>query len=203
MNKLKEVVRADHTYYPEIERILKKIETEDFTPEGKNQLKASLEELYDTYNADSLENANQITVRLFNHDPSDWAAACDKLQRLCTVFGSILTPEEHTQIFNRFLQEDMPPIRRFAPYALGVAIWNYTIQLYLRENPENAAPRNVLRDAVYMLHTAYKNITFVSADKWHRKFVNEVPLFENIRGNFIFVDLTTMETIQAGFSKLL
>ena len=82
-------------------------------------------------------------------------------------------------------------------------MWNYTIQLYLRENPENAAPKDALRDAEYLHYTFYKDIAFVSGDKWHRKFVDEVPLFEGVRENFIFVDLTTKTTIQEGFSKLL
>ena len=118
-------------------------------------------------------------------------------------FDPILTQEERTQIFDRFLKEGIPPINRFAPYALGATIWNYTIQLLLRENSENAAPRNVLRDAEYMLYTYHNGITFVSGDKWHRKFVNEVPLFEGVRENFVFVDLTSKETIQEGFAKLL
>ena len=83
------------------------------------------------------------------------------------------------------------------------AIWTFTINLYLRENTENAAPKNVLRDAEYLLYTFFKVVTFVSSDKWHRKFVNEVPLFEGVREQFIFVDNTTKATIQEGFSKLL
>ena len=203
IKKLKEAMRSHQKYYPEIERILKEIETKDFRQEGKERLRVSTETFYDTYNADSLENANQIITRIFNHDSNDCGAAHEKLQRLCRVFRSILTQDERTQIFNRFLKEDMPHISRFAPYALGVAIWTYTIQLYLRENPKNTAPKDVLRDATYLLYTAYKDTAFVSADKWHRKFVDEVPLFEGVRENFIFVDLTTKVTIQEGFSKLL
>ncbi|MXW53487.1 MAG: hypothetical protein F4Z66_05790 [Gammaproteobacteria bacterium] len=48
-----------------------------------------------------------------------------------------------------------------------------------------------------MLYTYYKGITFVSGDKWHKKFVNEVPFFEGVLENFVFVDLTTKTTIQA------
>lgn len=203
ISKLKEVLSEHQVYYPEIEHILKKIETEGFPQEDKAHLRASIKTLFDTYNADTLENACQIATRTFNHDPSDLNAAHDKLQRLCTVFGPMLTSEERTQIFNRFLKEGMPPISRFAPYALGAAIWNYTIQLYLRENPENAAPRNVLRDAVYLLYTGYKEITFASGDKWHKKFINEVPLFEGCRESFTFVDLTTKATIKEGLSKIL
>ena len=203
INRLKELVRPSQTYDPEMDLILKKIETQVSTQEGKERLQAVIEILFDTYKADSLEKANQIATRTYNHDPSDRCAAHDKLQRLCTVFRSILTSEEHTLIFNRSLREGMPPISKFVPYALGVAIWNYTIQLYLRENPENAAPKGALRDAAYLLYTTYKDIAFVSGDKWHKKFVDEVPLFERFRENFIFVDLTTKATIQEGFSKLL
>ena len=206
VNRLKELVKPPQTYDPEADRILKKIETEGSTQEGKEHLQAAIEIAFDAYNVDSLDNVNQIAARTYNHGPSDWCAAHDKLQRLCTVFGFILTPEEHTRIFNRFLNEGMPPISRFAPYALGVAIWNYTIQFYLRELHEesgNPPPKNVLRDAEYLHYTFYKDIAFVSGDKWHKKFVDEVPLFKGVRENFTFVDLTTKTTIQEGVSKLL
>ena len=171
---------------------------EDFLSLGRN---TDIKTILDTYNADTLENAYQLAVRLFDHDPSDRGAAHEILQQLCGLFSP--TQEEHKQIFNRFLNEDMPPISRFAPYALNAVIWNYTIQLYLRENPKEPPPKDFLRDAEYLLYTYHKGITFVSGDKWHRKFVNEVPLFEGVRENFVFVDLTTKETIQEGFSKLL
>lgn len=204
VNRLKELVKPPQMYDPEMDQTLKKIKSQVFTQGGKERLQAAIETLFDTYyQADSLEKANQIAISTYNHDSGDWSTAHNRLQRLCTVFRLILTPEERTEIFNRFLKEGMPPISRFAPYALGVAIWNYTIQLYLRENPENAAPKNVLRDAEYLLYTFYKDIAFVSGDKWHKKFVDEVPLFEGVRKNFIFVDFTTEATIQEGFSKLL
>ena len=203
LSRLKEVVRANRIYYPEIEHILKRIETEGFAEEGKELLRTSIETLFDTYKADSLGNANQVAASLFDHDPSNCSAAHEILQRLCGLFDPILTQEERTQIFNRFLTENMPPIRRFAPYALKAVIWNYTIQLLLRENSENAAPRDVLRDAEYLLYMYHNGITFVSGDKWHRKFINEVPLFENIRESFVFVDPRTKATIQEGFLKLM
>ena len=203
MDKLKEVMRAHQVYGPEIERTIKRIETVGFSREHKERLRAAIEKVCDAYTADSLENANQLAASLFNHDPSDYSAAYDKLQRLCTVFDPILTQEERTRVFNRFLEEGMPPVSRFAPYALGAMVWIITIQLFLRENPENAAPKNVFRDAAYLLYTSHKDLTFASGDKWHRRFIKEVPLFEGVRENFIFVDLTTKGTIQEDFSKLL
>lgn len=204
VNRLNELVKPPQMYDPEIAQTLKKIKTQVLTQGGKERLQASIETLFDTYyKVDTLEKANQIAISTYNHDSGDLCTSHNSLQRLCTVFRLILTQQEHTEIFNRFLREDMPPISRFAPYALGVAIWNYTIQLYLRENPKNAAPKNVLRDAEYLLYTFYKDIAFVSGDKWHKKIVDEVPLFQGIRDKFIFVDFTTKATIQEGFSKLL
>ena len=185
------------------EYIEMQIEIEEFYRNLSSIIDSDEEWVNEAYNADSLESANQLAARLFDHDPSDHYAAHEILQRLCGLFDSILTENERTQIFNRFLEEGMPPVRRFAPYTLGAVVWNYTIQLLLRENSENAAPIDVLRDAEYLLYMYYKNISFISGDKWHRKFVNEVPLFEGIRGNFLFVDLTTKATIQEGFSKLM
>lgn len=203
MNRLKEALRAMQDYSPEIEPILKKVETEGFQQESKELFQTLIKSLFDTYKADSLENANQVAESLLNHDTSDPSAAFDGLQRLCRFYDSILTQEERTRTFNRFVKEDMPPINRFAPYALGAAIWIYTVQLYLRENSDNAAPKNVLRDAVYLLYTYHKDVKFVSGDKWHRKFIDEVPLFKPLCKNFIFVELTTKTTVQEGFSKLL
>ena len=203
VDRLKMALREHQTSSPEIERTVKKIGPEGFTQEVKELLQASIKTVFDTYNANTLENAYRITARLLAYDQNNCSAAHDKLQRLCTVFRSILTPEERTQVFGRFLEENMPPISRFAPYALGVAIWNFTIQLYLREDPDGTTPPNVLRDAQYLHYTAYNNITFVSGDKWHKIFVQEVPLFQGVRENFIYVELTTKETIQEGFSKLL
>ena len=200
---LKEVTKEFQVYYPEIARILNKIETDGFSQEVIKILQDSIEAVLDTYNADTLENAYQIAARMFDHEPINWSAAPEKLRRLCWVFRSILTQEERTQTFNRFLKEGMPPISRFAPYALGTAIWNLTIQFYLRENPKEPPPKDFLRDAEYLLYTSYRNITFVSGDKWHKKFVDEVPLYEEVRENFVFVDLTTKAAIREGFSKLL
>ncbi len=203
VHRLKEVLRANQAYHPELETILKKVETKGFHQESKVIFQTFIKTFFDTYKADSLKNANQVAASLLNHDSSDRHAAYDKLQRLCGIFDSILTQEERTQVFNRFLKEDMPPIVRFAPYALRTAVWNCTIQLYLRENAENAAPQNVLRDAEFLHYTYHTGVTFVSGDKWHRKFINEVPLFKPLCKNFIFVDLTTKTTIKEGFSKLL
>ena len=203
VNRLKEILRENQMYYPEIERNLKKVETEGFPQKAKELFQTSIKTLIETFKAHSLKNANQVAASLLNHDSSDRHAAHVRLQRLCNLFDSILTQEERTQIFNRFLKEDMPSIVRFSPYALRAAIWNFTIQLYLRENAENAAPQNVLRDAEYLLYTYHTGVKFVSGDKWHRKFVEEVPLFKPLCKSFIFVDFTTKTTIKEGFSKLL
>ena len=116
----------------------------------------------------------------------------------------ILTQEERTQIFNRFLNENIPSLSQFAPYTLGAMAWCLTIHLFIRENPKDAAPKGgALRDAEYMLYTCYANIYFVSSDKCHKKFMNEIPLFKGGLQNFTFVDNTATKTRQEGVSKLL
>ena len=111
-----------------------------------------------------------------------------------------------TEVFNRFLNEGMPPIKGIDP--IGSTIWNYT-KLYLRRlNLENAAPKDILRDAEYLLYTSYKDIAFVSL-LWRQvaqkdrydSIIILVPLFEGVRKNFIFVDHTTKATIQKGFQN--
>ena len=72
VNRVKELVKPPQAYDPEIDRTLKKIETEGFTQEGKERLRAAVEIAFDTYNVDSLNNVNQIAARTYNHDPSDW-----------------------------------------------------------------------------------------------------------------------------------
>ena len=189
-----EMLIEGEAFYRNLHSIIHGMEN-DFLSLGRN---TDIKTILDTYNADTLENAYQLAIRLFDHDPSDRGAAHEILQRLCGLFSP--TQEEHTQIFNRFLNEDIPPISRFAPYALNAVIWNYTIQFYLRgKNPKEPPPKDFLRDAEYLLYTYYKGITFVSGDRWHRKFVNEVPLFEGVRENFVFVDTRTKE----GLSKIL
>ena len=188
-----EMLIEGEAFYRNLHSIIHGMEN-GFLNLGRN---TDIKTILDTYNADTLENAYQLAVRLFDHDPSDRGAAHEILQWLCGLFSP--TQEEHKQIFNRFLNEDMPPISRFAPYALNAVIWNYTIQFYLRENPKEPPPKDFLRDAEYLLYTYYKGITFVSGDKWHRKFVDEVTLFEGVRENFVFVDTRTKE----GLSKII
>ena len=185
---LKQVLGKPQTSYPVIERVLKRLDAGEFPQEKKKDLKPFIEEFCNTYNVDSLEKACILATNLLEHNPSDRLAAHDQLQRLCTLFRSILTSEERTQIFNRFLNEDMPPLSRFAPHALSIMIWYLTIQLYIRENSKHAPPpEGALRDAAYLFYVFYDNVIFVSSDDWHQRIINEVPLFESVRRRFKFI----------------
>lgn len=185
---LKQVLGEPQVSYPVIERVLNRIDAGEFPQERKKELEPLMEGICNTYNAQSLKNACLLATNLLNHDPSDRFAAHDKLQRLCMLLRSIFTPEEHTDIFNRFLKEDMPPLSRFAPHALSIIIWFLTIQLFMREVPKSALPPDgALRDAEYLYYVFCNNVTFISSDDWHRKFIDEVPLFESVRRRFIFI----------------
>ena len=185
---LTQILGKPQISHPVIERVLKRLDAGEFPQERKKALKPVIEKICNTYNVNSLETACLLATNLLGHDPRDRSAAHEKLQRLCMLFRSFLTSEEHTQIFNRFLKEDMPPISRFAPHALSIMIWHLTILLYIRENSKHAPPpAGALRDASYLFYVFYDNVVFISSDNWHKKIIDEVPLFEDVRRRFKFI----------------
>lgn len=204
VDRFKEIGGEFQQDYPEIENTLKKIDDDNFSHKQMESVKMSLKALCNSFETNSWTNAYQVATNLLHHDPGDHSRAYEVLQRLCTLLSPIFTQEERTQIFNRYLKEDMPCIIKFAPYTLGAMLWYLTIHLFIRENPKDILPKGgVLRDAEYMLYTCYANVYFVSSDKLHRTFMNEITLFKSGLENFTYVDLTTKETIQEGISKLL
>lgn len=185
---LKQVLGKPQISHPKIERVLKRIDAGEFPHARKKDLEPFIKEFLDLYNVNSLEDACKLATSLLIDDPNDQTASFEKLQRLCTRLRSILTSEEHTQIFNRFLKEGMPPMSRFAPHALSIMIWNLTIQLYICENSKNAPlSKGALRDAAYLYYVFHNNILFISSDDLHKKFIDEVPLFESVRKRFKFI----------------
>lgn len=185
---LKQVLGKPQISHPEIERVLKRINAGDFPQKRKKDLEPFIKEFFDLYKVNSLEDACILATSLLIDDPNDQTASFEKLQRLCMLLRSILIPEEHIQIFNRFLKEGIPSMSRFAPHALSIMIWHLTIQLYLREGPKGTPPpAGALRDAAYLFYVFYNNVIFISSDKWHKKIIDEVPLFEDVRRRFKFI----------------
>ena len=115
------------------------------------------------------------------------------LYNLCNGYIIPIDADERTEIFNRFSSEGEPPLGKFAPYALLTTKLYLTIFLFLIENRENSSTREVLRDFEYLYYALDDNVTFVSADKWHQTCIEEIPLLENVRERFKFVDQSNEE----------
>lgn len=139
-----------------------------------------LDDYKENSTVNSLEKAYEWTRNVLSGFDSS-----DLLDFLCKVIR--VNDDERTKIFSRFISENQPPINRFAPFALTTTQLYLTMFLYLTENRENSSPQGVLRDFEYLYYALDDNVTFVSTDRWHEKFIEEVPLLENVRKRFRFI----------------
>lgn len=112
-----------------------------------------------------------------------------------------ITAEEKTEIFNRFDKDEEPHINNFAPYARVTTQLYLTIFLYLVENKENSTPKGALRDFEYLYYATDANVTFISGDNLHRRYIEEIPMLKNIQKNFKF--LPHREKDEKGFKEVL
>ena len=132
-----------------------------------------------TFTINSLESAYKWTAQTFHDDPES------VLEFLSNGYIIPVTAADRIEIYNRFRSIGKPPIHRFAPYALSTARLYLIMFIYLIEN--NSAPTSVLRDYEYLYYALDDNVTFVSAEKWHKKCIKEIPLLKNVRKNFMFI----------------
>ena len=98
-----------------------------------------------------------------------------------------LSAAERAEIFNRFSGQGKPDIDKFAPYARVATQLYLTIFLYLVENRENSSPKGSLRDFEYLYYAIDANVTFVSADHWHKKCIERIPLLKDARKRFVYL----------------
>ena len=146
-----------------------------------SEIRVFLDRYKRMFTINSLEDAYEWTAQTFRDDPES------VLDFLCNERIIPVTASERTEIFNRFRSEGSLPMSRFAPYAMTTARLYLTMFVYLRENRENSSPQCVLRDFEYLYYALDDNVTFVSAEKWHRKCIEEIPLLKNVRKNFMFI----------------
>lgn len=146
------------------------------------EIRKYLDDYKERSTVDSLEKAYEWMRRSF-----DWENPESVLHSLCKFHIIPVTNDERIRIFNRFTNENQPPISRFAPYALTTTQLYLTMFLYLIENRENSSPQGVMRDFEYLYYVLDNNVTFVAADKWHEKFIEEIPLLENVHKRFRFI----------------
>ena len=115
---------------------------------------------------------------------------CDTESILDFLFKVSIIPlsdDEKTQILNRFRSEGKPSINKFAPYARVATQLYLTIFLYLIEKGKNSSPQGGLRDFEYLYYATDANVTFVSADHWHKKCIERIPLLKDVRKRFVYL----------------
>ena len=149
------------------------------------------------YSADTFEKAERWIEKVIYRDTKSI------LNFLCDGRGPVIpiSAEEKAEIFNRFDKEGEPHINNFAPYARVTTQLYLIIFLYLVENKENSTPKGALRDFEYLYYATDTNVTFISGDDLHRRYIEEIPMLKNIQKNFMF--LPHREKDEKGFKKVL
>jgi len=169
-------------------------------PKGIKRVRSMLDRYQDhydlLYNVSTLEKAQRWVEQIIYKDTESI------LGFLCNRSAVIpLSVNEQDEIRNRFRREGKPNINYFAPYARVVTQLYLTIFLYLVENKDNSSPKGALRDFEYLYYALDANVRFISGDKWHKKFIEEIPLLKNIQNNFMY--LPDRKEDEKGFTKVL
>lgn len=163
------------------------------------QIRKFLKEYREACKIDTLTKADEWVGRLFfcTGDPFQFVIDFLDNGRIISVTG-----DERTQIIDRYISEGKPHMNIFAPYAVSIIRLYLTIFLYLVENLQNSYSQEVSRDFDYLYYALDANVTFVSADKKHKEFLEEIPLLKNVRKRFIFIDKKNKEKIKKGLKLI-
>ena len=95
-----------------------------------------------------------------------------------------------------------PNLDVFAPYAAKAIRLYLTLDIFLMANSQNTLSKEVLRDYDYLYYVLCGNVTFVSADKAHKKFIEEIPVLNSVRQRFVYFDERSEETMKEVLKKL-
>ena len=148
---------------------------------------------------DTLAKASQTVDSAFFEMLSPLALVLDILDEVRIIS---VTDAQRQHIIDRYTHEKSPSFNKFAPYA-SVAIRLYlTMALYLMENPVNTLTKEVLRDYDYLYYVLPSNVTFVSADKAHKKFIDEIPCLRFVRDRFLYIDKRNDPKMREGLKRL-
>ena len=113
-----------------------------------------------------------------------------------------VTENELQQIIDRYRNENPPNLDVFAPYAAKAIRLYLTLDIFLMANSQNTLSKEVLRDYDYLYYVLCGNVTFVSADKAHKKFIEEIPVLNSVRQRFVYFDERSEETMKEVLKKL-
>ena len=163
------------------------------------EIKAFLERYKDECTVDTLEKADMWAERLLCQiqDPLEFIFELIDYKPILSI-----TNEEWTIVRNRYRDEGHPDINVFAPYAAASIRLYLTMSMFLIENAENSVSHEVFRDLDYLYYALDDNVTFVSADKGHKQFIEEIPLLSGVRERFIFINKESEVEINKGLSQL-
>lgn len=164
-----------------------------------SELKTYLRRYKEDCTVDTLEKADMWAERLLCQigDPLDFIFELIGYKPILT-----LTVEEWTTVRNRYMVEGQPDINVFAPYAAAAIRLYLTMSIFLIENTENSISHEVFRDLDYLYYALDDNVTFVSADKGHKRLIEEIPLLRGVRERFIFLGKASKVEFNKGLNNL-
>lgn len=113
-----------------------------------------------------------------------------------------VTENELQQVIDRYRNENPPNLDVFSPYAAKAIRLYLTLDIFLMANSQNTLSKEVLRDYDYLYYVLCGNVTFVSADKAHKKFIEEIPVLNSVRQRFIYFDKRSDEVMKEVLKKL-
>ncbi len=132
----------------------------------------------------------------------EWLEPLELISKLSDLKIISAADNELKQISDRYRNENSPNLDVFAPYAAKAIRLYLTLDLFLMENSQNTLSREVLRDYDYLYYVLPNNVTFVSADKAHRKFIDEIPVLKNVRQRFLYFDKRSEDGMKGVLKKL-
>ena len=113
-----------------------------------------------------------------------------------------VTENELQQIIDRYRNENPPDLDVFAPYAAKAIRLYLTLDIFLMANSKDTLTKEVLRDYDYLYYVLCNNVTFVSADKAHKKFIDEIPVLNSVRHRFVYFDKRSEQAMKEVLKKL-
>lgn len=187
-------------YYNQAVRKASKINQFPYVPfvGGIPEIRNTLRE----YEAANKINTLTKTAELVEEEFFQRLHPLDLISKLSDIKIISITENELQKIIERYRNENPPNLDVFAPYAAKAIRLYLTLDIFLMANSQNTFSKEVLRDYDYLYYVLCDNVTFVSADKAHRKFIDEIPVLNSVRQRFIYFDKRSEETMKEVLKKL-
>lgn len=171
---------------------------------GKNDKKgiAEIKKRLREYEPANKINSLARTAELVEDEFFQRLYPLDLISRISETNIISVTEHELQQISERYSNEKPSNLDVFAPYAAKAIRLYLTLDIFLMANSQNTLTKEVLRDYDYLYYVLCDNVTFVSADKAHRKFIDEIPVLNSVRQRFLYYDKRSEEGMKEVLKKL-